>query len=343
MDERKRNVAVGLTTAIGLVGLLVLMLLFGDFTGLLDRTYPVTIRLPTAGGLHTGSRVQLSGIDIGQVDAVRLHAPAGNGVEVIARIHDDVRIPEDAVAYIETPLLAGSPVIAMRVPDEAQPPYDYLPRDGSARIQGQAPTIASAFAQEMQAVLDEPMEKLDVVIAEFEALSQEWQLVGRNINQLVEPRDAADVGLDGEGANLATVLARTDRRLAELEDVLAGIDRYTGDDELFDDVKQTIANSRAVSEQASETMEQLTGSVNENITLLRRRYVALADDMAGAVGSMRELVDEAREGEGTLGRLVKDPELYENLNDASERLQTTLDEMRLLIERWQAEGLPVSF
>jgi hypothetical protein len=31
------------------------------------------------------------------------------------------------------------------------------------------------------------------------------------------------------------------------------------------------------------------------------------------------------------------------MNDAAERLGKTLDEIRMLVEKWQTEGLPVKF
>ncbi|MFA9477060.1 MlaD family protein [Phycisphaerales bacterium AB-hyl4] len=342
MDDRKRNLAVGLTAAIGLVGVLVMMLLFGDVANMFNRTYPVTIELPEAGGVNPGSRVQLHGIEIGQVETVRFRHPPGTGVEVMVKVRDNIQIPTNAQVNIETPLLAGSPMIAMRSPRD-EPPEDYLPRDGSARIRGEVPTIATALAQELQAVFDERLDQFDGVLEHFETLSTEWQRVGQHVNMLLEPRNADDVDAEQQEANVTTVISRLDRRLAELEEMVSGINRYVNDDEMYDNLRQTLTSSRVIAERAEQTVEKLGESIEENVVLLRRRYVALADDLAGAVGSMHRLVDDAREGEGTVGRLIKDPELYENLNDAAERIQTTSDELRLLIEKWRAEGLPVQF
>jgi len=72
MDERKRNIAVGLTTLLGVGGLLVLLMMFGYAPLVLERFYAVRIELPNAAGLHEGSRVNLSGIDVGQVRAIEL-------------------------------------------------------------------------------------------------------------------------------------------------------------------------------------------------------------------------------------------------------------------------------
>jgi hypothetical protein len=58
---------------------------------------------------------------------------------------------------------------------------------------------------------------------------------------------------------------------------------------------------------------------------------------------MQKLADKARKGDGTVGKLLNDPALYQNFNDAAERIQKAVDEMKLLIEKWKAEGVPVQF
>ncbi|MCG8510359.1 MAG: hypothetical protein MI741_14120, partial [Rhodospirillales bacterium] len=92
-----------------------------------------------------------------------------------------------------------------------------------------------------------------------------------------------------------------------------------------------------------DTVESLRGDISGGVDALKKSYVKLADDLSEAVVSMQNLVNQMSEGEGTVGKLVKDPKLYDNLNDAAERLNTALDEIRLLVEKWKKEGLPIQF
>lgn len=340
MQERTQNVAVGITTVIGLVGLLAMLLLFGYVPEWLEAGYQVRILLPNAAGLSEGSRVNLSGIDIGSVEAVRLQEPPATGVVVLARIEEDVRLPADARVSVFTPLLGGSPSIQVEV-DGIESAQAYLPTDGTAVIDGQVPTLASEFSRELQAALGEPMAKFDELAASIEALSAEWQQVGQNLNQLLEPRTAEAVDAGDATANIATVLARADERLAEMETALEGINRYVNDEELRENVRVTAANARQLSDTIATSVDELKQTVTENVQALRNRYVALADDLSGAVTSMEQFVDQARTGEGTLGKLVEDPDLYQNLNDAAQRMKQAVDELRLLIQKWKAEGVPV--
>lgn len=107
------------------------------------------------------------------------------------------------------------------------------------------------------------------------------------------------------------------------------------------DVRIDMPNARGLTDKLTASVDRLSNSLSDGVSALRSRYVALADDLAGAVGSLRAFADSARTG--TVGKLVKDPALYDNLNDATERLQKALDDLRLLVQKWKAEGLPVRF
>ena len=71
--------------------------------------------------------------------------------------------------------------------------------------------------------------------------------------------------------------------------------------------------------------------------------VAISDELSKAVAAARGVLGEVAEGKGTAGRVLRDPALYNSMQDAFERLGRALDEMRMLIEKWQREGLSVEF
>ena len=102
MTERGRNLAVGATTLGALVGLVLLLLLFGYVPEFFKGGYFVTVHMPDAGDLNVGSSVQLSGIDVGEVDSIDLRQPAGSGVDVIARIEEHIRLPQNVSAQIQS-------------------------------------------------------------------------------------------------------------------------------------------------------------------------------------------------------------------------------------------------
>lgn len=332
MDERRRNIVVGLTTVAGVIGLVALLMLFGYLPGFLERGYLIRVELPRAAGIHPDSRVRYSGIDIGSVESVRLQEPPETGVVVTARINPGVRIPRQARASVVSQLLGGGASLDFSLVEPLPPDAQYLPTDNTAIVDGDIPDLASTLAQELRDALEEPVANLERVSTQFEQLSREWTQVGANVNRLLEARDPAAVDAGEMAGNVATIVARLDQRLAELRTVLAGVNAYVADEQLRDDIRQTAANAR-----------EITASVDQNLETLVEHYVAVADDLSQTLAMMRATVEQARQPDGTLGKLLADPQLYNNLNDAAQRLQQAIDEARLLVEKWKSEGLPVQF
>jgi phospholipid/cholesterol/gamma-HCH transport system substrate-binding protein len=320
MKERTISLIVGATTVAGIVGLVVLLSAVGGLNRAWETGYRLTIELPTAGGLHADSRVEYNGIDIGRIDSIRFQDAPKSGVLVAATITETgIELPDDVAARVVSPMLGGS--ASAHLIRDPGPVAGYLPTDGSAVVTGKPAVDFSEVAQQMARLTDQ-----------FQGLSREWTRVGENINLLVEQRTTDEVD-DGEAmGNLATVLDRADKRLAELRSAIEGVNSYVNDQELREDVRTTAANARELSQR-----------FNDSLDTLRARYVAVADDLSATVQSMQKLADNALESDGTFGKMMNDPELYENLNDASQRLKAAIDDVRLLVEKWKAEGLPVQF
>jgi len=320
MNERTRNIIVGITLVVGVVGVAVMLLLFGYARVVFDRGYPLTVQLSAAGGLGEESRVMLSGIDIGSVRTIELMDPPTAGVQVVAQIRPDIRLPRDTRATIAAPmLLGGSATLVLDLSHlSSEHAQDLLPTDGTAVLVGEVP---EPLTKQLKNMFSGPAEQFERVAVTLEKLSTEWVEVGRNVNLLIEPRSPEQVDRQEVLGNLSSLLTRADLRLKELAPVLTGIDRWANDDELREQIKSAAADA----------------------SQLAKRYVAVADDLAGTIASLHEAIDQARTGQGTVGKLLNDPALYNNLNDAAERLSQAVTELRLLIEKWKAEGLPVQF
>jgi phospholipid/cholesterol/gamma-HCH transport system substrate-binding protein len=317
MTEPRQNLIVGFTTLGALIGLAVLLLLFGYVPQMLKSGYYVTLELPDASSLNPGSRVELAGIDIGEVESIQFQQPATRGVAVLMRIRDEVEIPQSATPQVDKPLLGGSPTIKFNIKIDGQP-VDHLPKDDSAVVSGKLGALAGAFGE------------LERVTESFENLSTQWQAVGQKLDTMLEPRDLAAVEAGDQPGNLTTVVARFDRRLTEFREVLAGIDGVVNDPQLRKDLAATTANAA-----------RATGELSQTMATLEQKYAGLADEVAQAIGQMNKLFESAGDERGTVGKLLADPSLYNGLEDATRRIGAAADELQLLIQKWKDEGVPV--
>ena len=51
------------------------------------------------------------------------------------------------------------------------------------------------------------------------------------------------------------------------------------------------------------------------------------------------VLKQASEGEGTVGQLMSNPDLYRSLEEAARRLDRTLEQLELLLQKIRDEGL----
>jgi hypothetical protein len=67
----------------------------------------------------------------------------------------------------------------------------------------------------------------------------------------------------------------------------------------------------------------------------------MLDRASVALEELNRVLVAARTGDGTIGRLMKDPSLSEGLTDAANRLNEALAKINLLVEKIRAEGVDV--
>ncbi|MCC6579164.1 MAG: MCE family protein [Phycisphaeraceae bacterium] len=333
MSERTRNIIVGLTVILGLSGVGMLMLLFGFIPHILTPGYNVRVQISQATGLNTSSRVKLDGVDIGQISRIELQKHPARGVMLTLVIDRNIQLSQQASCTVESPLLGGGAVIAfstLGLSDEQM--ADWASTDGSAMYAGKRSSPIAGVAQNLQSTMEQavagfrqdlkrPIDSFVKLEEDFHQLQKAWEQVGHNIAALTEPRQSADVDAGKAPGNLATIMQRADARLGEIQKTIQQINDLVGDEQLRGDIKQSAAN----------------------VSKLSGKFVEVADNLSVTIESLRKTSDQAREGQGSLGKLIKDPALYDNLNDAVLRIGQAADEIKLLIEKWKAEGVSVKF
>lgn len=390
MNETSRNVIVGITTVGGIVGLVVMLLMFGWLPSALQTGYQVTIHLPTSGGLAPESSITLNDIPIGRVQSVEL-GPQAQGVVLIGLINDEQRIPNGAKVSVPQTLFGSASslafdttgfkslddlkleakyredVLVLERADETAADADrfqqardnlegltftgYLKTDGSEVVFGEA----GGMFETLKDGLAGPLANLETISDSFSKLSSEWTRVGENIRALTNLAPTEDVDAGNTFATLSTVLERADQRLKALQEIFDGVQAYTDDEVFMADVKTTASNARSLTDKANtlankaestltgvdSSIEDLKASVKTSIDKLAASYVSVADDISQTIKSIDGMVESARQGDGTVARVLNNPQLYDNMNDAAMRLQKAIDEVTLVAQKWKAEGLPV--
>jgi phospholipid/cholesterol/gamma-HCH transport system substrate-binding protein len=101
---KRTEVVVGLFCLLGLAALAGLFAQMGRAQPLLQRGYVVYADFTTAGGLQTGSVVEIAGVEVGRVVSIRLK---NYRAEVGLKVREGVALQDDAIVSIRTRGLIG--------------------------------------------------------------------------------------------------------------------------------------------------------------------------------------------------------------------------------------------
>src|SRR6185369_1120669 len=100
----KLETAVGAFALAGLACAAGLAAQLGRAEPLFQRGYAITAAFSSAGGLKRGAAVEMAGVEIGRVVGIGLE---GYRAVVTLRLHNDVKLQEDAIVSIRTRGLIG--------------------------------------------------------------------------------------------------------------------------------------------------------------------------------------------------------------------------------------------
>lgn len=107
-----KNTIVGIFVAIGLVCVAYLTIKLGRMEVFGDSGYTVSARFTSVAGLRVGANVEIAGVAIGRVSAIRLDNEDFTAL-VDMRINEGVPLSEDVMASVKTSGLIGDKYIAI--------------------------------------------------------------------------------------------------------------------------------------------------------------------------------------------------------------------------------------
>ncbi len=343
MTRTGRDVLIGLTVLAGFVGLVVMLALFGELSKLTERDYTFQIQLDTARGLSGSSIVTVNGVRVGSMQSLAPADDPRDGVVATLAVREGTVIPNDFEVFIDASLL-GQAALEISIPRQAagEPvrPGDRYTRQSRSLIR----TVQDQLAGPVANVAD--------AAERIATLAETYDRVGRRIDDLLAPRSSEAIA-GGAEPTVATVLARLDR-------TLAGVEAWTGDDELRTDARGVVARANDAADRAARLIERaenalagidrtrdrvdgfVDGARQEIRNLSGRAEGALAR-IGGAADEVRAIAAAVTDGDGTVSRMLRHPDLYNNLSSAAARLDAAIVEFQLLVEKFKAEGVPIQF
>jgi phospholipid/cholesterol/gamma-HCH transport system substrate-binding protein len=112
MQKTSVEMAVGVFMLIGIICVGYLTIQLGKMQWIGDNFYPLDVRFKSAAGLKTGSQVEIAGVKVGQVDAIRFDQ-ARQMAMVRLKIQKNIVLTDDVIASVKTSGLIGDRYIKL--------------------------------------------------------------------------------------------------------------------------------------------------------------------------------------------------------------------------------------
>lgn len=232
-------------------------------------------------GISPGSVVYVNGVKVGSVSGVQLQPD--HRVRVSMRIDTKVTIPRGSVAYLTSLGIVEGKSIVIEIGDS-----DQLVEYGEE--------IEGHYVDTMMEVLSNKGEELGEDISDA---IYEMNTFLRQLNQTLD--DDTRQTLD---QTLRSASDATDR----IANILEGKQREI--DDAIDSGSRMLSQLDTLATENRPRVDSLMVALEHNVTELEKVRV----ELESASANLNRILEKIDQGEGTLGRLVNDPSVYENLD-----------------------------
>lgn len=321
--ERSIEVKVGALILVSLVILGGFILVMGGLS--LEKTYPVYVDFDNPGGLQAGAPVKMAGVKIGNVGEMKFQGgkvdpKTGRRTLVRAKANIEVKykdaIRENADFYVTTQGVLGEQFLAIDPGDPLKPQlqegaivkgidpprldlflakaYELLETtvNGIRNNKDLIADIANNTAgllKGLNVLVTENKERINRIVQNFEALSMESVTLAQNArrNYVDNPK-----------------ILRT---IDNVDHLTAEIRRDSGP--MLKDAREALANLNRVSATVGDAKEQ------EKIRKTLEDVAQLASRANATAADAQAIVAHIKKGKGTVGALVMDEEIYDDVQE----------------------------
>ncbi|MBK9269986.1 MAG: MCE family protein [Saprospiraceae bacterium] len=269
--------------------------------------------------LDASAPVLARGIKVGTVIKVALKPDNPDSVIVTMDVKEEIKLPVDAVAVLVSTGLMGGKAIELRFHHHCED--DCMPNKSFIRSETQSLLGGMVNTQELKSYMKDLGPDLDTLMNKSQ--------LGSNVN-----KSSVDLAITLQNfaeisKQLQSLLKSSDRHI---QNSLQNIDKLTNS--LASNTKtidKTLHHLSAITEQLKEAdpgklvknSDQAIQEINKTVTEAKE-----------AVKQLSNLLTEIDKGQGSLGKLIKDPALFKNLEKSTKNIDLLLQDMRLNPNRY---------
>lgn len=250
-------------------------------------------------GLTATKPVYVNGFQVGRV--AKLELLPSKKIRATLEVNKDIPIPSNTVAEIQSTDLLGSKAIYFVLGDSQK-----MANDGDTL----ASNVEKSLAESVNPVKDKAVVMLDKIDSILTAL-----------NAIMNPQFQE---------NIQQSLVSVNNTLKSLESTSKKVDNIVGSG--AQRLQNILTNVESISANLRDNNEQITGILS-NIEKVTDQAAAanLQETLTNANQATQQLaamMEKIQNGQGSLGALLNDDGLYDNLNNSAENLDKLMIDLR---------------
>lgn len=295
-----REFKIGLFMGVAILILATFIFIVGDIFVVFKKSgYPLLVSFDSASGLEKKAVVRLAGVKIGFVKDIQL---SGRKAEVTLDISSEFKVPKDSKATMASLGLLGERYIEIVPGDE------------------------EGFCQPGDTIEGMPSVSFDQMGTLLLGIGEEIKEVGKSLRGIASEETRVSIrdilqDLSGITEDLGGFIEEN------RGDLRAGI---KGASQAARNIDLKVNEVSSSLQETLRLVKDIAGENRENIRVNLERIKDLITKMEDSLRSLSESLEKINRGEGTLGRLVQNPGLYEEVEATIEEVKSTLRPLRAL-------------
>jgi phospholipid/cholesterol/gamma-HCH transport system substrate-binding protein len=294
---------VGLMAVIALAGL-ILGFNFLKGSSLFQHSKKLYALFDNVDGMDVSNAVQIDGLTVGDISAMtETDKDLSRGVLVTITLKKDVRIPDNSVATLNPGIIQASTIVIAKGNSST-----YLD-NGDTLETKKKPNIISQIQQN----IDPIVAKLNGTLTSLDSLIEV-------IGGMFDPRTKN---------NFSSIIANLAVSSAELQKLLNNQTGYLA--QSLKNLNEFTANLSKNNDHITHTLDNLDRTTE---SLSTAKIPETIQNLNGTLSDLRAAIARINSTNGSLGLLINDKRLYQNMEATTRSLNTLLDDLRLHPKRY---------